>query len=99
MKIATNLIVLLILLVGGIFLQIFLSKKENKWFGRILPIITFSFSVLITLIYLLSFMAGTPIWQVFIALSLVFVLHNIPTIILCIVYKACRENINKNTQV
>ena len=99
MKIATNLIILLILIVGGIFLQIFLSKKQNKWFGRILPIITFSFSILISLIYLLSFMAGTPIWQIFITLLLVFVLYNIPTIVLCVIYKACREKINRNTEV
>lgn len=40
-----NIIILLIIIVGGIFLQIFLSKKENKWLGLILPIITLTFSL------------------------------------------------------
>ena len=92
-------IIFLAIIIGIVFLQIFLSKKQNKWLGRILPIITFSFSILITLIYLLSFMAGTPIWQIFITLLLVFGLYNIPTIVLYIIYKACREKINRNTEV
>jgi cytochrome bd-type quinol oxidase subunit 1 len=38
-------IVLLVFGVGGIWLQIFLSKKESKWAGLILPIITFGISL------------------------------------------------------
>lgn len=44
-----NIIILLIIIVGGIFLQIFLSKKENKWLGLILPIITLTFSLIAVL--------------------------------------------------
>jgi len=38
---------LLAVLVGGVFLQIHLSKKENKWLGLILPIITLAISVMV----------------------------------------------------
>ncbi|ONI39516.1 hypothetical protein AN639_01605 [Candidatus Epulonipiscium fishelsonii] len=99
MKITISMLVLLILIVGCIFLQIFLSKQQNKWLGIILPIITFSFSVLMTIIYLLSFMAGTPIWQVLSVLLLVFVLHNIPTVVLCVIYKVCRKKMSVNIQL
>jgi len=40
---------LLAIPVGGIFLQIHLSKMENKWLGLILPLITFAISLLIVL--------------------------------------------------
>lgn len=99
MRITSNLIIFLVLIVGGIFLQIFFSKKQNKWFGRILPIITFTLSVLITLTYLLSFMAGTSIWQICVTLLLTFVMYNIPTVILFVIFKACREKFKKNSQI
>ena len=46
----TGLIVLLIFLglcAGAIILQVYLSKRESMWPGLILPIITFSFSLII----------------------------------------------------
>lgn len=44
-----NLIVLCCIIVGVVFLQIFLSKSQNKWLGFLLPIISFAFSLLATL--------------------------------------------------
>lgn len=46
MNIIISLILLLLIFVGIILLQIFLSKKENKWLGLILPLITLMFSLL-----------------------------------------------------
>lgn len=43
------LILLIALLVGFIWLQIFLSKKESKWPGLILPIITLAISLIVVL--------------------------------------------------
>ena len=45
-RIIILIIFLLIIPVGTIFLQIYLSKKESVWFGLILPIITFLFSAM-----------------------------------------------------
>jgi uncharacterized membrane-anchored protein YitT (DUF2179 family) len=112
-RIANVLIVLLAIGVGTIILQIFLSKKEAKWPGLILPII----AVVISLIVVFSIAAYTttgmtvtnengvvvqeestsimePIKDVpsliFTVIS-VFLLYNIPTIILLAIYFACRE--------
>lgn len=40
------LLIVMALLIGAIFLQIFLSKKKSKWFGLILPTISFIYSLL-----------------------------------------------------
>ncbi|MCL2366922.1 MAG: hypothetical protein FWC75_07760 [Oscillospiraceae bacterium] len=39
------LIFLLAIFVGSVVLQVFLSKRENRWLGLILPFITFAISV------------------------------------------------------
>ena len=39
-------IFLLAIPVGVIFLQIYLSKKENKWYGFILPLVVFAISLM-----------------------------------------------------
>lgn len=44
-----NVIILIIMIVAGIFLQIFLSKKQNKWWGLILPLICLIFSLIAVL--------------------------------------------------
>lgn len=42
----SGIILLGLILVGAIFLQIFLSKRSNMWLGLILPIISFSISII-----------------------------------------------------
>jgi len=49
---------LLLLGVGAIILQIFLSKAENKWPGLIMPIISFGFSLVAALGVLLFTVQG-----------------------------------------
>ena len=46
-------------LVGPIILQVFLSKRDNKFVGLIIPIIQFVFSLLIVLIFSLNAVAFT----------------------------------------
>lgn len=48
-KTAIAIIIMLLFLSGSIWLQIFLSKKKNKWLGLIIPIICFMFSVMTVL--------------------------------------------------
>lgn len=91
------LIISLAVLAGVIVLQIFLSKRETKWLGLILPIITFLFSLLTPL----NMMAPTDgisfgfILQMFLAL----LLANIPTIVLLAIYFACREKLRRKKQL
>lgn len=49
MEETTGALILLILLAGSIWLQFFLSKKENKWLGLMIPAICFIFSIITVL--------------------------------------------------
>lgn len=88
MKMMLFLILLLFFLVFGVWLQIFLSKKENKWLGLILPLLTFLYSVLMVA----NVMAGPGAYVTMVSVVLIF---NIPTLILLAIYLACRESRKK----
>lgn len=91
------LFLVLILLAGGIFLQIFLSKKNSKWFGLILPAITFLYSLLMVL----GLAAYTVMrdGEVFILIASTFLISNIPTIVLLGIYFGCREKKKLHAQL
>ncbi|KGF07177.1 hypothetical protein HMPREF1634_06110 [Tissierellia bacterium S7-1-4] len=78
----------LIIFVGAIALQVFLSKRQSKFLGLILPII----SVLNSLIIVLN-IAGDAMTKTQILITLVsaFLIGNIPTIILMAIYFGIRE--------
>ena len=81
---------LLIFVVGGIFLQIFLSRREGKWPGLILPILSFLYSLVMAL-SAVAYNGGIH-WGPILASLL---LGNIPTVILLAIYAACREKRRK----
>lgn len=83
-----NTLILLFFLAGVVFLQIFLSKCENKWAGLIIPIISFAFSI-ITFLNALSI--GVAITG--------FIIANIPTAILLAIYFVCHEKKKKNKEI
>jgi hypothetical protein len=88
MRIAFFTVVFLILLGGGsIMLQIFLSRRENRWLGLILPILTF----LISFIYVLNVADVGDTTSTVMAIISVLLLGNIPTVIFLVIYFACRE--------
>lgn len=45
-NIIISMIIILLLFAGIIWLQLFLSKKKNKWLGLIIPLICFAFSIM-----------------------------------------------------
>jgi len=91
------LIFMLVFLVGGIFLQIFLSKRQSKWLGLILPGITLVYSLLMVLG--IAGFHGMTDGDVFILISSTFLISNIPTIVLLGVYLGCREKMKRLTQI
>lgn len=96
-KATIALFVVLILLVGGIFLQIFLSKKKSRWFGLILPAITFLYSLLMVLgVAVYDGMSGR---EIFILIASTFLISNIPTIVLLGIYFGCREKVRLRAQL
>lgn len=88
------LVFLLVFVVGGILLQIFLSKRESRWPGLILPLLAFLYSLLMVC-SVTAYDGGFP-WGPILA-SLV--LGNIPTAILLAIYAACRERSRKRSEM
>lgn len=86
----------LIIFVGAIAIQVFLSKRESKFLGLILPII----SVLNSLIIVLN-IAGDAMTktQILIALVSAFLIGNIPTIILMAIYFGVREKMKIESEL
>lgn len=85
---------LTVLTVGGVLLQIFLSRREGRWPGLVLPLLTFLYSLLMAF-SAVSYYGEMPWGPVFASL----VLGNIPTVILLAVYAACREKRRRNNAV
>lgn len=94
-RVATTLILFLALLVGGILLQIFLSKRKSKWPGLILPAVTFLWS----LVLVLNAAAFDSLAQAAATVLMVFILGNIPTAVLLGIYFACREKRRKRSEL
>ena len=91
------LIIFLAVVIGVIWLQIFLSKKDNKWLGLILPIVAFLFGLL----YPLNMVApsdGVTVGFIM-QMLLVWLLGNIPTIVFLLIYISCRQKKNRNKQL
>ena len=85
---------MLVFVVGGILLQIFLSKRERKWPGLVLPLLSLLYSLLMAC-SAVAYEGGIP-WGAILA-SLV--LGTIPTVILLAVYFACREKFRKRSEL
>ena len=77
------LILMLVLLVGVPVLQVFLSRRENRWPGLLLPLLTFLYS-LVMVCSVTAYEGGIP-WGLILA-SLI--LGNIPTAVLLVIYFA-----------
>lgn len=93
-----NTLIFVILLMGGvILLQIFLSKRESKIPGLVIPIISFLFGLLYPLNMTAPF-EGVTIGFIF-QMLIVWLIGNIPTIIFLAIYFACREKQYRNKQI
>ena len=81
------LVFVLVILVGGILLQIFLSKRESRWPGLVLPLLTFLWSLLGPL----NVMDTGSVSQNILTVLVTLLAGNIPTLILLAIYWAVRE--------
>lgn len=97
MRITSTLILAVLVIAGIVCLQIFLSKRESKWQGLVLPILAFLFGLL----YPLNMIApdeGVTV-SFIIQMLIVWIMGNIPTIILLAIYFGCRGKQRRNKQL
>lgn len=87
----------LAVLVGIVFLQIFLSKRESRLPGLILPVISFVVALLFPLNMVMPPEGVTSSFVLEMIVS--FLLANIPTVILLGIYFGCREKIRRKKQL
>lgn len=86
----------IILIFGVAYFQSILSSKSNKYLGLIFPLITFIGSIV------LAFMTISIINFSFIdifSLSLTFIMINIPSIVLLVIYYLVRKEIVRNKEL
>ncbi|MDL2216039.1 hypothetical protein LJB77_03180, partial [Ruminococcaceae bacterium OttesenSCG-928-N02] len=82
---------------GTLLLQVFLSKKQSKWPGLALPLISIAYS-LITVLGLV-FYTMSPFETILVTCLCTFLITNIPTIIFLAIYFACREKIREKGEM
>ena len=87
-------ILMLVLLVGVPVLQVFLSRRENRWPGLVLPLLTF-ISSMVMVCSVTAYEGGIP-WGPILA-SLIS--GNIPTAVLLVIYFACREKFRRRSEL
>lgn len=97
MRITFQLISALVVLAGVILLQIYLSRRESKWPGLVLPILAFLFSLLFPL-NMAAPSDGVTVGFIF-QMILVWLSGNIPTIIFLAIYFSCRGKHRRNKQL
>lgn len=90
-------ILAMLLLAGIVLLQIFLSKREDKWPGLVLPILAFLFGLLFPLNMAVP-SEGVSVGFLF-QMLLVWLLGNIPTFLLLAIYFACRGKQRRKRQL
>ena len=89
------LIVMLVFAVGGVLLQIFLSRRESRWPGLILPLLTLLSSLLLPLNVMDTGSASQNILLMLVTL----LAGNIPTLILLAIYWAARKKYRVREQM
>jgi len=120
------LILFFLLIAGTIILQIFLSRRENRWPGLILPAISLLISLLVPLNYAAfsvvhetegtiisengeiieqiepeesAGQGGASFAEVIVPVMGLFLLGNIPTVILAGIYFACQEKWKRRKEI
>ena len=95
MYVVTNILLVLVFGVGAILLQIFLSRRQSRWPGLILPALTLLYS----LVMVLNVANTGDLASALLAMGITFLLGNIPTLILLVIYADCREKYRKKKQM
>ncbi|ABX41980.1 hypothetical protein Cphy_1606 [Lachnoclostridium phytofermentans ISDg] len=87
-----------------VLLQVFLSKRKNKWLGLILPLLCMSFSAVAFLNGIIfnqvrAMSTNATVLDTILQWLLPLFIMNIPTIVSLAIYFACREQFKKNNEL
>lgn len=93
--IIVSLAILLALLAGCVCLQIFLSRRESRWPGLVLPLLAFLYAILLVLNLRDTGSASQNVLAVLVTL----LAGNIPTLVLLAIYWAAREKRRMKNQM
>ncbi len=88
-------VIILAAAAGIIWLQIFLSRRPNRWLGLILPALSF----LLSWLPIFSIMDTGNTWENILLVTVSLLLSNIPTIVLLVIYAVIREKLKKKAQL
>lgn len=97
MRFMNSIIFLALLLAGSVLLQLWLSRRESRWPGLVLPVLSF----LLTLLIPLSLVLPPEGVTVRFVLSnvLTWLVANLPTAVLLLIYFSCREKQRRSRQL
>lgn len=90
-----TLLFLLILIVGGILLQIFLSRRKSRWPGLVLPFLSFLFALLM----LFNLQDTGSVSGNLLVILTTLLAGNLPTLVLLAIYWAAREKFRVQRQM
>ena len=85
----------LLFLVGGVLLQIFRSRRESRWPGLVLPLLTF----LCSLLGPLNVVDTGSVSRNVLLVAVTLLAGNIPTLVLLAIYWAAREKYRVRDQM
>lgn len=91
-----RIILILAFYAGIVFLQIYLSKRENKWPGLILPVIAFIISFVVPLNMVAP---GEISFSFIVAMLIGFLGANLPTLLFLLIYFVGREKLRRKEQL
>ena len=86
---------LLILIIGGILLQIFLSRRKSRWPGLVLPFLSFLFALLM----LFNLQDTGSVSENLLTILITLLIGNLPTLVLLAIYWAAREKFRVQRQM
>ncbi|MGF3113973.1 hypothetical protein [Facklamia sp. P13055] len=82
-----------------IILQILLSKLKNKWFGLILPSLSFVYSMSLSLILTITPLEQSDNMKSLMDFVSTLLVNNIPTFILLAIYFVMRKQLKISSQI
>lgn len=89
-------LLILIFIIGSIILQLYLSKKENKYLGLILPL----FTIVLSILNAIGNIDASKTLTINIISSLsTLIIANVPTVALVAIYLNCSKKIKIKSQL